>query len=627
MKLYFISRRFRRLNLPGAMLIALLQRTPMVRVAAIAESVFFDSPVGSVVRSVLTAVASLGAVQSMAGATPLQPTSGSATGFTVATGTSVSIAYSVVGTDTPPLSWRVTGSIPPGLNFSGLTGSGGLVNVTNLTLTGTPTAAATYNVTLTAYEGQNGSLIASPNYPYQIVVTGTTATLPTFTTQPQGQTVSAGATVTFSAAATGSPAPTYQWKKDGADLSGATTSSLTLTNVQSANQGTYTLVATNTAGSTASSPAILTVNPIVTAPVFTLQPIAQTIVSGSSVVFRAAATDATSVRWQHDGVDVSGATSSMLVIRGATSADAGGYTMIATNSGGSTTSNRAALSFAATTNSGRLINLSILTAITPSSPDFIVGTVVGGGGTIGNKAVLVRAGGPSLAQFQVDPALADPRLDLKTGQTILASNDDWGTGGVDLLSAVFNQVGAFAFNGPTSKDAAVYAPSLQQRDYTVLVSGVGSATGGVIAELYDATPSSSYGATTPRLINVSVNKPIDAGATLTAGFVVGGDTARTVLIRVVGPGLRQFGLTDNMPDPQLVLNNITNGTVVAANDNWGGDPQLSTVGTSVAAFSILDPTSRDAMLLITLPPANYTVQASDVAGVGGRAIVEVYEVP
>ena len=160
------------------------------------------------------------------------------------------------------------------------------------------------------------------------------------------------------------------------------------------------------------------------------------------------------------------------------------------------------------------------------------------------------------------------------------------------------------------------------------VSGVGGATGPVIAELYDATPSASFTATTPRLVNVSVLKTIPTGSLLTAGFVIGGATAKTVLVRVIGPrlALAPFGITDAMPDPKLEL--FSGQTVIASNDNWGGDAQLSAVGAAVGAFTVTDATSKDAILVITLAPGNYTVQASPVAATtGGLAIVEVYEVP
>ena len=146
----------------------------------------------------------------------------------------------------------------------------------------------------------------------------------------------------------------------------------------------------------------------------------------------------------------------------------------------------------------------------------------------------------------------------------------------------------------------------------------------MIAELYDATPSGSFTAATPRLVNVSVLKQIAAGGTLTAGFVIAGPTSRTVLVRAIGPGLTQFGVSGVMVDPQLTLFN--DASKVAENDNWGGDPQLTTVGNAVGAFPVSNAASKDAMLVMTLGPGNYTAQVSGIGG-GGSALVEVYEVP
>ena len=135
----------------------------------------------------------------------------------------------------------------------------------------------------------------------------------------------------------------------------------------------------------------------------------------------------------------------------------------------------------------------------------------------------------------------------------------------------------------------------------------------------------AFTAATPRLINVSVNKPIDAGSTLTAGFVIGGDTARTVLVRAIGPGLAAFGVGGTIGDPRLTLYNSASA-VIAENDNWGGDAQLTAAGGNVGAFGIADAGSKDAMLLVTLAPGNYTAQVSGATG-GGTALVEIYEVP
>jgi hypothetical protein len=321
---------------------------------------------------------------------------------------------------------------------------------------------------------------------------------------------------------------------------------------------------------------------------------------------------------------IAGATGATLVVTSARTADAGAYSVVATNGAGSVTSTSATLEVVNETNFGHLVNLSIRVPLTASEPSFTVGTVVGGAGTSGPKPLLVRAVGPSLAAFGLSGAINDSRLDVLAGSTTFAANDNWN--GDAALSAVFTQVGAFPFANAASRDAAIFNPSFTSRDYTVQVSGVGNATGEVLAELYDATAAGAFGPTTPRLVNVSVSKQIEAGASLTAGFVVGGNTARTVLVRAIGPALAAFGVSGTIPDPQLTL--FRGETEIAKNDNWGGDAQLAATGTSVGAFAIANAASKDAVLLLTLAPGGYTAQVSGVPGTGGGStLVEIYEVP
>ena len=90
--------------------------------------------------------------------------------------------------------------------------------------------------------------------------------LPVIIQQPAGETVNAGQMVTFNVVATGAPAPVFQWRRDGTNLSngdrvsGAATSSLTLTKVRIVDAGNYTVMATNLAGMATSSKAALDVN-------------------------------------------------------------------------------------------------------------------------------------------------------------------------------------------------------------------------------------------------------------------------------------------------------------------------------------------------------------------------------
>lgn len=460
---------------------------------------------------------------------------------------------------------------------------------------------------------------------YRLTAPGTN-TLPTITTQPASRTAVLGHPTSLSVTAVGNPAPTYQWQRNGSPLPGATGSTLSFSAAQSGDSGTYTVVVSNSSGGVTSAAATLTVNGL-NVPAFSSHPAAQTIAAGSTVVFSAVATNNPVYQWLRDGVPLAGATNRLLLLERAGAGEAGTYTVTASNGFGTALSNVAPLIVLAgnTANPGRLVNLSILTTVTVADPVFTVGTVIGGAGTAGAKPLLVRAAGPSLTPLGVSGALSDPKLDLFAGTTLVATNDNWGGG--TGLSAVFSQVGAFAFTGPTSRDAATYNATTQARDYTVQVSGVGGATGTVIAELYDATPTEGYTASTPRLVNLSVLKQIPAGTTLTAGFVIAGATAKTVLIRTIGPrlALDPFRISGAMVDPKLDL--FSGQTVIASNDNWGGEPQFTSASATVAAFALADPASRDAMILVTLSPGAYTVQASGMNNTGGLALVEFYEVP
>jgi hypothetical protein len=147
----------------------------------------------------------------------------------------------------------------------------------------------------------------------------------------------------------------------------------------------------------------------------------------------------------------------------------------------------------------------------------------------------------------------------------------------------------------------------------VEVSATGPGT--VVAELYD-TAAFDPGR---RILNISVRKPI--GSRLTAGFVIGGTGRKTVLVRAVGPGLAAFGVGDASADPQLVL---TGKTITSGNDNWGGTSELVAAFRAAGAFE-LGAASRDAALVATLEPGDYTVEVTSVNSANGTCLIEIYD--
>lgn len=515
------------------------------------------------------------------------------------------VTFSVTAEKTAGMSYQWQ---KDGANIAGATGA-------SLTLSGVQASAAGgYRVLVTSALGTAASGAAR--------LTVGAAVAPTIVTPPLGQSLVAGGAVRLEVTAAGTPTPTYQWLRNGAPIASATAASLSLVNLQPSDAGSYTVVASNSAGNAVSAAATLVVAEPAAVPVFTAQPASQAMALDSTVVLRGAASGAATYQWRRDGVALPGATQATLILPAIAAAQAGSYTVEAANAAGRVTSTAANVTVSTQADFGRIINLSILTSVSPEAPAFSVGTVLGGRGTRGSKPIVVRAVGPSLAPLGVSDVLGDPRVDLRGGGASIVANDNWG-GGAALTTAMA-QVGAFPFINATSRDAAV-ARELATGDYVVEIAGAGGTTGAVIAELYDATRTGTHGVATPRLVNVSVLKQIAARTTLTAGFVIGGTTAKSVLIRAVGPSLATFGVGGFMADPQLAL--FAGSTQVAGNDNWGGDPQLATSASGVGAFALSGAGSRDAMLLVTLPPGSYTAQVSASDGGAGTALVEVYEVP
>ena len=163
---------------------------------------------------------------------------------------------------------------------------------------------------------------------------------PVFTTQPQSQTVNVGANITFTVAASGTPSPTYQWKKGAADIGGATNATLTLSSVQADASGSYSVVATNAAGSAASNAVTLTVNAIAQTPVITAVSAPRQVVTvGESLTLSVTASGATSYQWKRNGLPIQGATSATYSITSAApERDNGWYLAVVTNISGSAAS-------------------------------------------------------------------------------------------------------------------------------------------------------------------------------------------------------------------------------------------------------------------------------------------------
>ncbi len=259
----------------------------------------------------------------------------------------------------------------------------------------------------------------------------------------------------------------------------------------------------------------------------------------------------------------------------------------------------------------RLINLSVRTNVGSGADSLLVGFYVAG---TGRPQVLVRGIGPALTAFGVANALSDPRLDLFADGAVLATSNDWSEDtSADSLASASASLGAFPLPRP-GRDAALF-PVLAAGSYSVQLSPASGGRGVALVELYAGA--------TARLLNASALALAGAGNdTLIAGFVISGPASKTVLIRAVGPALAAFGVSRTLADPHLSLFRGT--TLIASNDDWSNGSGATPASFAAhGAFALADG-SKDAALLLTLPPGTYSAQASGNDGANATVLIEIY---
>jgi streptogramin lyase len=232
-------------------------------------------------------------------------------------------SFTVTAAGTAPLyyQWQFNGASLPGATNAAL--SIASAQTTN---------EGNYQVVVTNVAGS----VASSNATLTVVVP------PAIIQQPQNLTVVQGATASFGVAAAGSPPLQYQWQFQNANLTGATNSTLTLTNVQAAKAGLYRVLVKNAAATVTSSNAQLTVN---VPPSITTQPASETVNAGAAASFSVTASGTAPLfyQWQFNGASLPGATNPTLSLVNVQLGQAGTYDALVSNLVGSASSSAASL--------------------------------------------------------------------------------------------------------------------------------------------------------------------------------------------------------------------------------------------------------------------------------------------
>lgn len=254
-------------------------------------------------------------------------------------------SYSLTNTAAGSLSWTLANNMPSLFNISSNSGKltfGGPAETVavNVTSTATTLAAGAYTGTLQFTD-------ATDNFGQTRQLNLAVVTPPVITAQPTNEALLDGMTAVFSVGIGTNALMYYQWRENGANMvdggqfSGATTSSLTITNVSSQNALSYSVVLSNAAGTLVSSNATLTI--VASKPVLVEEPTNLSVLPGAPATFSVAAVGNTPYfyHWMFGGTNlansatVSGVTNSTLTVSNVSPANVGTYTVLVSNSLGS----------------------------------------------------------------------------------------------------------------------------------------------------------------------------------------------------------------------------------------------------------------------------------------------------
>ena len=255
-----------------------------------------------------------------------------------------------------------------------------------------------------------------------------------------------------------------------------------------------------------------------------------------------------------------------------------------------------------------LLNLSTRLNVQTGDKVLIAGFIVTGSES---EEIVLRGLGPSLAVNGVPLVgrLNDPLLELHDGTgSLISSNDNW-MNSPDAAELISLQL------APNDNAEAALVGQLPPGNYTVILRDAQGGSGIGLVELY-ALEAAAHPA------NISSRGFVETGEdVLIGGFIVGGTTPRTLVVRAIGPTLASPTIPDPLLDPTLELHD-GNGALLQSNNNW-----RDTQEAELSASGLAPNDDREAALLATLAPGNYTAVVRGAGSTTGVALVEVYDLP
>ena len=497
--------------------------------------------------------------------------------------------------------------------------------------------------------------------------------LPVIVSQPAGASAMIGGAATFAVTATGNPAPTYQWRLNGTDISGAKAATYSINPVQTGHAGSYSVVVSNTAGSVTSANASLTV----TSPLaITKQPQSQVVSQWSAATMSVTATGSSLTYQWYAGQSgdlsrpIAGSTSASYTT--ATLSVESSFWVRVASGNAAVNSNSASVAmekrerfFSGNFGPGGVSafamhvsakGLARMLASLPDGQSFIdaagivieqdggfsfeakgVGTITGqlaDGGVLG----VLEATGMVFSGTEDNPAGPTARF-AGTYEGVVLNRSD---GEVVVLAGpagrafVLVRLGSTVHGGVVdiAADGSLVLDLGDGQVLELLIDEVQKRVSGTLHSFGQTMVVSGVPETvsTPRkLSNTSIRARVGQGSELmVAGFVIAGEGTKSVLVRAVGPTLAGLGVAGALSDPVISVfreGDPAGAPAVGGNDNWTDSPQaveIAEAAVRLGAFE-LPSGSGDGAVLLALPAGGYTAHVAGKSGGTGAAIVEIYD--
>jgi sugar lactone lactonase YvrE len=242
----------------------------------------------------------------------------------------------------------------------------------------------------------------------------------------------------------------------------------------------------------------------------------------------------------------------------------------------------------------------------------IGGFIISGSPNV-QKVVIVRAIGPSIG---IPGSLQDPILELHDSHGGIVINDDWRTTQEKIIKDTTIQPG-------DDRESAIVI-GLDPGNYTAIVSSKNGAPGIGLMEVYDLGNVFLDASGKAILANIATRGFVDTNDNVMIGGFIIQTGATKVVVRAVGPSLSKFGIQKPLPDPFLELHDGS-GSLMFSNDNWQDN---SAQAEEIQKLNLGPSDLSESALVGTLPPGNYTaiVRGKDNT-MTGVALVEAYMLP